>query len=420
MPYLETTATKKIKSLDKRIRVIAGGTSASKTISVLLYLIAKAQYDKQPTLTSIVSESFPHLRRGAMRDFLNILGDHGYIDAYGPDAWSKSEYTFTFPNKSKIEFFSADMPSKVRGPRRDRLFVNEANNIEKESWDQLLLRTREFAIADWNPVNDFFMYEDYGLQDEGIPSSTDKDCQFIILTYKDNEALEPAIVNEIEKRKEHKQWFRVYGQGLRGEVEGKIFTGWRIVDDIPHEARLERRGLDFGFSNDPTALVDIYYYNGGYILDEQLYRKGMHNKDIADKINSLEQSHVLVVADSAEPKSIDEISNYGVNITGADKGPGSVKRMIDYVQSQRVSVTKRSTNLIKSYRNFMWKTDKEGKILNEYDHYWSDGMMATCYGMNSLVGGKKLHVYKPPEIVRLKQQAHVTNNSYRRPSGMVQ
>lgn len=403
MPYLETTATNKIKKLNKRIRLLAGGTSASKTVSVLLYLIAKAEYDKKPTLTSIVSESFPHLRRGAIRDFKNIMKEHGHWQ-YGE--WSETNFTFTFHHGPIIEFFSTDQPSKVRGPRRDRLFVNEANNVPQEAWEQLLLRTREFAIADWNPVTDFYMYQDYGLVDEPgeykLPYSSDKDCDFIILTYKDNEALEPAIINEIEKRKTHKQWFRVYGEGKRGEVEGKIFTGWEIITDIPHEARLERRGLDFGFSNDPTALVDIYYYNGGYILDEQLYRKGMHNKDIADKVNSLEDSHVLVVADSAEPKSIDEIGNYGVNIVGADKGPGSVKRMIDYVQSQRLSITQRSTNLIKSYRNFMWKTDKDGKILNDYDHYWSDGMMAVCYGMNSIRPTQQLHPYFPPEIMALK------------------
>jgi phage terminase large subunit len=279
------------------------------------------------------------------------------------------------------------------------LYVNEANNVPREAWEQLLLRTKEFALADWNPVTDFYMYEDYGLIDEPPegeqPSSTDPDTDFLILTYKDNEALDASIRNEIEKRRMNKQWFRVYGEGKRGEVEGKIFKGWKIGVDIPHEARLERRGMDFGFSNDPTVIVDIYYYNGGYILDEQLYRKGMHNKDIADRINSMEHGEVLVVADSAEPKSIDEIANYGVNITGAEKGQGSVKRMIDWVQSQQVSVTARSTSLIKSYRNFMWKTDKDGKILNDYDHYWSDGMMAVCYGMDSL---------RPSE--------HITNAAY--------
>lgn len=397
MPYLETTATKKVKRLRKRIRLLAGGTSASKTISTLLYLIVKCQLDTKPTLTSVVSESFPHLRKGAMRDFLNIMQEHGLFE---DDRWSKTDFTYTFPMNdgnngivpgyegSKIEFFSADQPGKVRGPRRDRLYVNEANNVHREAWEQLLLRTREFALADWNPVTDFYMYEDYGLIDEPPegeqPSSTDPDTDFLILTYKDNEALDAAIIQEIEKRRMNKQWFRVYGEGKRGEVEGKIFKGWKIGVEIPHEARLERRGLDFGFSNDPTVIVDIYYYNGGYILDEQLYRKGMHNKDIADRINSMEHNEVLVVADSAEPKSIDEIANYGVNIIGAEKGQGSVKRMIDYVQSQQVSITARSTNLIKSYRNFMWKTDKDGKILNDYDHYWSDGMMATCYGMESL------------------------------------
>lgn len=386
MPFLETTATTKVKRLNKRVRLLAGGTSASKTISVLLYLIAKAQTDKAPTLTSVVSESFPHLRKGAMRDFLNILQTHGY---YEDGRWSKSEYTYTFETGSKLEFFSADMPSKVRGPRRDRLFVNEANNVHKESWEQLLLRTREFAIADWNPVSSFYMYDDYGLHDEGgTPYADDEDADFLILTYKDNESLEPAIVNEIEKRRINKQWFKVYGEGKRGEVEGKIFTGWQIIDEIPHEARLERRGLDFGYSNDPTAIVDIYYYNGGYIIDEVVYRTGMLNKDIADLLLAQPHPSTLVIADSAEQKSIDEIAMRGIPMIGVQKRPGYVRRnsensLIDWVQTQQISITKRSTNLIKSYRNFMWQTDKDGKLLNEYDHFWSDGMMATIYGLSN-------------------------------------
>jgi phage terminase large subunit len=401
MMFTATTATNKVIALRKRIRLLAGGTSASKTISILLYLIAKAQADKRPTLTSVVSESLPHLKRGAIRDFINILQAHGY---YNDDRWNRSDFTYTFETGSKIEFFSADVPSKVRGPRRDRLFVNEVNNVDKESWEQLLLRTREFAFGDWNPVTDFYMYEDYGLTDENVVSSTDPDVDFIILTYQDNESLEQAIVNEIEKRKHNKQWFKVYGQGKRGEVEGKIYKNWRIIDDIPHEARLERRGLDFGYSNDPTALVDVYYHNGGYIIDEQLYRKGMSNKDIADFINNLERPQTIVVADSAEPKSIDELKLYGVPVQPANKGQGSVTQGIQYVQDQQVSITKRSTFTIKEYRNYLWQTDKEGKIINKPEGGLDHALDAFRYALEA---GKPVAVenaaYYPQDMLRRQQ-----------------
>lgn len=384
MPYVATTATNKLLALRKRIKLIPGGTSAGKTISILQILIDKAQSDTTPTLTSVVSESFPHLRRGAMRDFLNILQEHNY---FKDDRWSKTDYTYTFETGSKIEFFSADQPSKVRGPRRDRLFVNEANNIARESWEQLLLRTRDEAWADWNPVTDFYMYDDYGLDDSGADiTSTDARVDTTILTYKDNEALEPAIVEEIERRAAtNKQWGRVYAQGRRGEVEGKVFRGW-ITDlgEIPHEARLERRGLDFGYSNDPTAIVDVYYYNGGYILDEVTYQKGLSNKQIADILKNLEKQQTLVMADSAEPKSIDELKLYGVNVLPAQKGPGSVTQGIQYIQDQRISVTKRSVNLIKEYRNYLWKTDKDGKILNTPEDLWNHALDATRYAFEGL------------------------------------
>lgn len=369
--YQLTTATKKLSKLRKRIRGVAGGTSAGKTISIEQLLIDDAQSDKIPTLTSIVSESFPHLKRGAMRDFLNILQEHGY---FKDSLWNKSDYTYTFENGSKIEFFSADQPSKVRGPRRDRLFVNEGNNIPKETFEQLLVRTKEYAWVDWNPTNEFYMYEEYIGQRE--------DVDFITLTYKDNEALSASIVREIESRKGNKAWWRVYGEGLLGEVEGKVYKDWRIIDDIPHEARLEGYGLDFGYSNDPTAICAIYYYNGGYIVDEIAFQKGLSNKQIADILRN--QPTALCIADSAEPKSIDEIKTYGISITGANKGQGSVMQGIQYVQSQRMSLTKRSTNFIKAYRNYMFKTDKEGKILNEPDHLYSDAMDSVRYRMEAL------------------------------------
>lgn len=396
--YVETTATRKIKRTNKRVRLVAGGTSASKTISILLYLIARAQMDKTPTLTSVVSESFPHLRRGAMRDFLNIMQEHKY---FNDELWSKTDYTYTFETGSKLEFFSADQPSKVRGPRRDRLFVNEVNNVPQEAWEQLLIRTREMAFADWNPTNDFYLYEEYGLDEDKQATSVD-DSEFLILTYKDNEALEESIVKEIERRKANKMWWRVYGEGKRGEVEGKVYKDWQTIDEVPFNARLEGYGMDFGYSNDPTAVVAVYYYDGGYILDEVAYQKGLSNKQIADIIQN--QKRALVVADSAEPKSIDEIASYGVMITPANKGQGSVLQGIQYVQDQRISVTKRSTNVIKEYRNYMWKTDKEGKILNEPDHTWSHAMDAVRYRLEALRPQTDLHAFKPSNMLARKRR----------------
>ena len=297
--FVPTTATKRIFKTRKRIRLLAGGMRASKTISVLIYLIDRAQSDKTPTLTSVVSESMPHLRRGAIRDFESIMTAHGY---WKPNRWNASTFTYTFETGSKLEFFSADQPSKIRGPSRDRLFVNEANNIAQESWEQLLFRTREFAFADWNPVGNFYMYDDYELQDDNEPKAGDNRVDFLILTYKDNEALEATIVEDIERKaKLNPSWARVYAHGKRGEMEGKIFNGWKIIDEVPHEARLEVRGLDFGYAQDPAALCDIYSYNGGYIIDELVHRKGMLNRQLADVILNQADPNALTIADSAEP-----------------------------------------------------------------------------------------------------------------------
>jgi phage terminase large subunit len=385
--YLETTSTKKIKALRKRIKAIQGGTSASKTVSILLILIALAQSDKKAALTSVVSESLPHLKRGAIRDFLNILKEHGYYD---DTRWNRSDFIYTFETGSQIEFFSADQPGKVRGPRRDRLFVNEGNNVGQEAFEQLLLRTRQYAYIDWNPVSEFYMYTDY------IDKRDDLD--FIILTYKDNEALDESIVREIESRKDNKQFWQVYGLGLLGEAEGRVYTGWQIIDDIPHEARLERYGLDFGYSNDPTAIVAIYYYNGGYILDKITYQKGLSNKQIADILQN--QPTSIVIADSAEPKSIDELKLYGVNVIPVKKGQDSVVQGIQYVKDQRISITKRSVNGLKEYRNYLWLTDKDGRILNKPIDMWNHFLDAARYGFDGLrATNTVIHAYKPKDML---------------------
>ena len=383
MLYQETTALKKIAQLKKRIRAVQGGTSASKTVSIIIYLVGQAQSDKTPTITSIVSESFPHLKRGAILDFLQIMNAHGYFQ---DRRWNKTDYTYTLETGSKIEFFSVDQPGKVRGPRRDRLFINEVNNISYDTFDQLEVRTKEFIILDWNPVSEFWYYDKVAQR---------ADCEHLILTYQDNEALDQRIIEAIEQRKDRKGWWRVYGEGLLGEVEGKIYKDWLIIDEVHHHARLERRGLDFGYTNDPSSLVDIYYYDGGYIWDETLFQKGMSNKQITDVIKNLPDPQTLVIADSAEPKSIDEVKSYGLNIIGAEKGADSVANGIQLVQSQRISMTKRSINIIKEYRNYLWQVDRDGKVLNVPEHPFSHSMDAGRYAMSSIIKKPVFKDFKP-------------------------
>lgn len=365
-----TTATKKIRALRKRIRAVQGGTSASKTIGILQNLIDAAQSDEIPTLTSVVSESMPHLKKGAELDFLNMLKHQNYYDE---ERWNRTDHQYTFETGSIIEFFSADDSSKVRGPRRQRLFINECNNIGFETFEQLEIRTEQYIFLDWNPVEDFWFYEDV----EGKRADVD----MLVLNYLDNEAIHPEVKKSIEMRRERKNWFRVYGMGLRGEIVGRIYTGWQILDDIPHEARLVKKGLDFGYTNDPTALVDVYYYNGGYIIDELCFQTAMSNKQIYDVYEGTTKA--LVIADSAEPKSIDELRGYGMLVLPATKGQGSVLQGIQYVQAQKISVTKRSVNVIKEYRRYLWETDKDGKIINEPEHTWSHSMDAIRYALAS-------------------------------------
>lgn len=374
MEFAITTATEKVHSLTKRIRALQGGTSAGKTIATLQVLIDLAQRDLTPTVTSVVSESLPHLKKGAMRDFLNIMEGHGYFEE---NNWNRTDSIYRFPNGSIIEFFGADQTAKVKGPRRDRLFCNEANHLPYDVFDQLMVRTKDFCILDWNPTNEFWFYTE-------IEGKRD-DYEKIILTYLDNEALDSRIVADIEQHKHNKSWWQVYGLGQLGQLEGLIYRDWQIIDDVPHEARLERYGLDFGYTNDPSACVGIYRHNGAIILDEVFYQKGLLNRQIADLLNNQEHK-APIVADSAEPKSIDELKEYGLTMMPSVKGRDSVRHGIDLVQDQRVSVTKRSLNVIKEYRNYMWAVDKDGKPLVPPlpEHSFSHSMDAIRYGVQSL------------------------------------
>ncbi len=299
------------------------------------------------------------------------------------DCWNATDSIYTFENKSQIEFFSSDNGDKLRGARRDRLFINEANNVTFDAFEQLEVRTKEFVILDWNPTSEFFWYSDIKVNRS--------DWQELTLTYLDNEALDEKIIASIEQRKNRKGWWAVYGLGQLGEVEGKIYKDWAIIPEIPHEARLERYAIDFGYSNDPTAIIAIYYHNGGYILDEITFQKELSNKQIADTL--LNYKLCLTVADSAEPKSIAEISSYGINIIPAEKGKDSVANGIQIVQDERISMTKNSSNIIKEYRNYLWRTDKDGKILNVPEQGFDHTMDAIRYGITSIKRPQTNSVY---------------------------
>lgn len=376
----DTTATRKIFSLTKRIRAVAGGTSASKTISILIWGIDYSQKPQSRVkLGTVVSESFPHLEGGAIKDFEVIMKDRGY---WRDSLWNKTKHIYTFETGNQIQFTSMDSYGKAHGPRRDWLFVNEANNLQHNIVDQLITRTREVIWLDWNPTSEFWFYTDMlGQRD---------DIDFITLTFEDNEALDEATRNEILSHKHIKWWWQVYGLGQLGEVEGRIYTGWGILDSIPEEARLDGYGLDFGYSNDPTAIDAIWRWNDAFIIDEVIYQKGLQNRQIAQIM--LGQPDGLIVADSAEPKSIDEIASHGLKIVPSVKGQGSVNQGIQYVQSQKIFVTKRSVNVLKEYRNYMWLTDKDGKIINTPSDVWDHHMSAIRY---KIASGEKKITWKP-------------------------
>jgi len=339
-----------------RKKIIQGGTSAGKTIAILAVLIDIAAKNK--TEISVVSESIPHLRRGAIKDFAKVMQ---WTGRWVADRWNKTLLTYHFANGSIIEFFSADSEARLRGARRQVVYINEANNIDFESYYQLAIRTSEAIYIDFNPTHEFWAHT------EVLP---EQDAELIILTYNDNEALPDTIKRDIELNRTKAEtsaywanWWKVYGLGQVGTLQGAIYEDFEVVEGIDvSRAKFVALGLDWGFSNDPTALVAIYRQGDCLLIQELLYSTGLTNQDIADKLRTLGITRAWeIVADSAEPKSIEEIYRLGFNIKPAEKGPDSVRNGIDILKRFKLQVTKDSTNLIKELRSYTWATDKEGK-----------------------------------------------------------
>lgn len=335
----------------KRIIALQGGTRSGKTYSALQWLI-KQCLNYQGMTISIVRKTLPALKSSAMRDFIDILNSIGY---YSEANHNKTENIYIL-NNNIIEFFSLDIADKLRGRKRDVLYINEANEIDLEDWRQLLLRTTGKVIIDYNP-SDF----EHWIYDQVL---TRDDCGLIITTYKDNPHLPDALKREIESLEQaDPEYWKIFGLGERGQLMGLVFNNWTNQVAVPNEANFIGYGLDWGFSADPTALVSVWKYEQELYIREELYERGLTNQDIAERLKSLEVGRKEIFADSAEPKSIEEVYRLGYNIKPTQKGKDSIINSIDILRRYKLHLI--GNNLQKEFRTYKWKTDKAGKIVNE-------------------------------------------------------
>lgn len=352
-----------------------GSSRSSKTYNILIWLIIYCLTVKNTRL-SIVRATLPAIKGSVFVDFKEILNKIGIFDER---CLNKSELTYTLPNGSWVEFFSTDSEQKLRGRKREILYVNEANELKFIEWQQLKMRTTKFAIMDYNPsfTDDHWICE---------VNKEQKTFHFIS-TYKDNPFLEQVIVDEIEslQHKNQSLW-QIYGLGLQAVIEGLIFRNVDIIDHIPGHVDMKHVGMDFGFTNDPTAIIDTGIYQDGLYLDELCYRTHMLSSDIIRELKPIGAKKVI--SESADPRLLQEIKNSGVNIYPVKKGEGSVMEGITKMLEYKIYVTKRSTNLIKEFKNYTYEQDKEGKWLNTPIDAFNHGIDAVRYVILETVLGK--------------------------------
>ena len=359
MSFKYTSSICKIRAIKQRKKVIQGGSSAGKTFAILAVLIDRAI--KTPGLEiSVVSNTVPHLRRGALRDFLKIMKQTGrYIDKN----YNKTNLTYNFTNGSYIEFFSVEDESKLRGARRNVLYVNEANNITYEAYQQLAIRTSGEIYIDFNPVARFWAHNEVLAED---------DAGFLKLTYRDNEGLPATVKKELEEKRVKaftsdywKNWCRVYLDGEIGQLEGTIIQNWKVIDSIPEEASLIGYGTDWGFTNDPTTLIALYKYDGKIILDQVIYQKGLLTSDYTRlvKQNGITEN---IIADNAEPRTIAEAKSYGVKISGVKKP--RVLESLHLLLEYEFLVTSRSIELINELEHYIWSDKGKNEPIDAFNH----------------------------------------------------
>ena len=352
-PKIQTNVVYKhlVKS-NKKIVVEQGGTRSGKTYNILLFIIFHYCTNNTGKIITICRKTFPSLRATVLRDFLQILNHYEiYRDEYHNK--SSSEYNL-FGNL--IEFTSLDQSQKIRGRKRDLLFINEGNELYWEDWQQLIFRTQERIILDFNPSDEY-----HWIYDNVI---TREDCDFYKTTYLDNPFLEDIIKEEIERLKEtDDQYWQIYGLGERATSINTIFK-YSEVNKIPDDAKLIAYGMDFGYSNDPTTLVSVFVMEHNLYINEHLYRTQMTTQDINVFLREQNLLSNPIYADSAEPRLIAELRRMGHNIFPSLKGKDSVNAGIDLLKRYKLHITANSNNAIQEFRNYKWKEDRSGKLIN--------------------------------------------------------
>ena len=345
---------------NKTIISCQGSSRSGKTYNILIKLIEYI-LEHNNTRLSIVRKTLPALKGSALIDFKEILFR---MDIWSDKQFNKTELIYKFSNGSWVEFFSTDDEQKIRGRKRGILFANEANELSYLEWQQLIMRTTLFAVLDYNPS----FSEDHWIEQV----NKDPDCYHFISTYKDNPFLEQKIVDDIEKLQgKNKSLWTVYGLGLRAVIEGRIFDDYELVDNIPDFVRKRWVGMDFGYSADPTAIMNVAIDGDNLYVDEICHKTKMLTNDII-KVLKAECQGKKIISESADPRLITEIYNAGLNIYPVSKYAGSIEAGLSKMQEYHIKITRRSDHIKKEFDNYVYQQDREGKWLNvpvdEYNH----------------------------------------------------
>lgn len=368
----------------KRYVVLQGGTRSSKSWSIMQWILVTCLNADKPMLVSIVRKTLPSLKKSVYRDFIDMLD---YYGLYDPELHNKTDNIIKI-GQCTIEFISLDQSQKIRGAKRDICWINECNETPYESFFQLQIRTSQKVLLDYNPTEMVGWWID-------LKDNRKDEVDFDISTYRDNPFLEPVLINEIERLKEvDPDYYQIYNLGIASRSIEAVFQ-YNIVNDIPvDEAQLIALGLDWGFSNDPTALVEVWKKDDNLYINEVLYRNGMTNQDIAEYMKEIGvNKQIDIIADSSEPKSVEEVRRYGFRIHPAKKSADSIRNSIDILKRHKLYITAESTNIIKEFQLYKWKRDPNGVLLNVPLDMYNHAIDATRYVALNLLSNKNKGQY---------------------------